>query len=150
MNNTAIRYRPDIKVVRSTILYQKLQIPIIAEPKQIAIVPKWLHRKLPTPLKWPLAKTIIPLFTQTWATMGKTTTVTRVHRRSEQLLGRARAPLNLVCTYHASKVHTSQDDLLTLFQVETNKPKILDPDDVIVKVTGSTICGSDVHLYHGQ
>jgi len=29
-------------------------------------------------------------------------------------------------------------------------PDITDPDDVIVKVTGTTICGSDLHLYHGE
>ncbi|PGH27199.1 hypothetical protein AJ80_01156 [Polytolypa hystricis UAMH7299] len=29
------------------------------------------------------------------------------------------------------------------------KPKIIEDSDVIVKVTGSTICGSDLHLYHG-
>jgi len=34
--------------------------------------------------------------------------------------------------------------------IETYKPAIVDPSDVIVKVTGSTICGSDLHLYHGS
>lgn len=34
--------------------------------------------------------------------------------------------------------------------VETYKPDIVDPDDVIVKVTGTTICGSDLHLFHGS
>ncbi|EAL87115.1 glutathione-dependent formaldehyde dehydrogenase [Aspergillus fumigatus] len=34
-------------------------------------------------------------------------------------------------------------------KVETAIPKIIDPGDAIVKVTGSTICGSDLHLYHG-
>ncbi|KAK6951483.1 hypothetical protein Daesc_008018 [Daldinia eschscholtzii] len=29
------------------------------------------------------------------------------------------------------------------------KPKIIEPNDVILKVTGSTVCGSDLHLYHG-
>ncbi|KAI8981287.1 GroES-like protein [Trametes punicea] len=29
-------------------------------------------------------------------------------------------------------------------------PDITEPDDVIVKVTGTTICGSDLHLYHGE
>ncbi|KAI1372619.1 GroES-like protein [Hypoxylon crocopeplum] len=29
------------------------------------------------------------------------------------------------------------------------RPKVLEPDDVILKVTGSTVCGSDLHLYHG-
>ncbi|KAJ6000879.1 hypothetical protein N7481_001288 [Penicillium waksmanii] len=33
--------------------------------------------------------------------------------------------------------------------VEMPKPSVIDPGDVIVKVTGSTICGSDLHLYHG-
>ncbi|EHA28570.1 hypothetical protein CBS63078_8740 [Aspergillus niger] len=33
--------------------------------------------------------------------------------------------------------------------VEMPKPRIVDEDDVLVKVTGSTICGSDLHLYHG-
>ncbi|KAI1104375.1 GroES-like protein [Jackrogersella minutella] len=30
------------------------------------------------------------------------------------------------------------------------RPKIIEPDDVILKVTGSTVCGSDLHLYHGS
>lgn len=29
-------------------------------------------------------------------------------------------------------------------------PDITEPDDVIVAVTGTTICGSDLHLYHGE
>ncbi|TFK68936.1 GroES-like protein [Pluteus cervinus] len=29
-------------------------------------------------------------------------------------------------------------------------PTITEPDDVILKVTGTTICGSDLHLYHGE
>jgi len=33
--------------------------------------------------------------------------------------------------------------------VETARPKIIDEGDVILKVTGSTICGSDLHLLHG-
>jgi len=33
--------------------------------------------------------------------------------------------------------------------IETFKPKVVDPRDVILKVTGSTICGSDLHLFHG-
>ncbi|GAD97631.1 glutathione-dependent formaldehyde dehydrogenase [Paecilomyces variotii No. 5] len=33
--------------------------------------------------------------------------------------------------------------------VETARPTIVDAGDVIVKVTGSTICGSDLHLFHG-
>ncbi|PWY86380.1 alcohol dehydrogenase [Aspergillus sclerotioniger CBS 115572] len=33
--------------------------------------------------------------------------------------------------------------------VEMPKPRVVDEDDVLVKVTGSTICGSDIHLYHG-
>lgn len=29
------------------------------------------------------------------------------------------------------------------------KPKIIEDRDVILKVTGSTVCGSDLHLLHG-
>ncbi|KAH6915977.1 R,R-butanediol dehydrogenase [Coprinopsis sp. MPI-PUGE-AT-0042] len=29
-------------------------------------------------------------------------------------------------------------------------PKVTEPDDVILKITASTICGSDLHLYHGE
>jgi len=39
------------------------------------------------------------------------------------------------------------------FQVaveEVEKPKILHPDDVIVKITTSCICGSDLHMYEGR
>lgn len=31
--------------------------------------------------------------------------------------------------------------------VEVPAPTITEPDDVIVKITGTTICGSDLHLY---
>ena len=34
--------------------------------------------------------------------------------------------------------------------ITTNKPKVVDTTDVILKVTGSTVCGSDLHLYHGS
>ncbi len=33
---------------------------------------------------------------------------------------------------------------------EVPKPSILEPTDVILRVTGTTICGSDLHLLHGQ
>ncbi|PVH94740.1 GroES-like protein [Periconia macrospinosa] len=33
--------------------------------------------------------------------------------------------------------------------VEVSRPKIIEPRDVIVRVTGSTVCGSDLHLLHG-
>lgn len=29
-------------------------------------------------------------------------------------------------------------------------PDITQDDDVVLKVTGTTICGSDLHLYHGE
>jgi len=28
-------------------------------------------------------------------------------------------------------------------------PKIIEPDDAIVRVTNSTICGTDIHIWHG-
>ncbi|KAG8728672.1 hypothetical protein FRC11_010454 [Ceratobasidium sp. 423] len=34
--------------------------------------------------------------------------------------------------------------------VQVPVPDITQPGDVIVKVTGTTICGSDLHLYHGE
>jgi len=34
--------------------------------------------------------------------------------------------------------------------VEAPVPEITEADDVILKVTGSTICGSDLHLFHGE
>lgn len=33
--------------------------------------------------------------------------------------------------------------------IDAPKPKVMEPRDVIVKVTGSTVCGSDLHLLHG-
>lgn len=32
---------------------------------------------------------------------------------------------------------------------EVPKPRVVEPRDVILKVTGSTVCGSDLHLLHG-
>lgn len=29
-------------------------------------------------------------------------------------------------------------------------PAVTDPKDVVIKVTGTTICGSDLHLYHKE
>ncbi|EGC47087.1 alcohol dehydrogenase [Histoplasma capsulatum var. duboisii H88] len=34
--------------------------------------------------------------------------------------------------------------------VDVPKPKIIEDTDAILKVTGTTICGSDLHLYHGS
>lgn len=36
------------------------------------------------------------------------------------------------------------------FAVEVPKPAIVDPQDIIVRITGTTICGSDIHLLHAQ
>ncbi|KAJ8126918.1 hypothetical protein O1611_g6719 [Lasiodiplodia mahajangana] len=33
--------------------------------------------------------------------------------------------------------------------LDVPRPKILEPTDVILRVTGSTVCGSDLHLLHG-
>jgi len=33
--------------------------------------------------------------------------------------------------------------------IDCPKPAVLEPRDVIVKITGSTVCGSDLHLLHG-
>jgi threonine dehydrogenase-like Zn-dependent dehydrogenase len=34
--------------------------------------------------------------------------------------------------------------------VEAPVPAITEPADVIVRVTGTTVCGSDLHLYHKE
>ncbi|QRV96683.1 alcohol dehydrogenase [Ceratobasidium sp. AG-Ba] len=34
--------------------------------------------------------------------------------------------------------------------IEAPVPDITEPNDVVVKVTGTTICGSDLHLFHGE
>ncbi|KAK5113932.1 hypothetical protein LTR62_003055 [Meristemomyces frigidus] len=34
--------------------------------------------------------------------------------------------------------------------VDTPKPKVIEDRDVILKITGSTVCGSDLHLLHGS
>lgn len=39
--------------------------------------------------------------------------------------------------------------LTPLVVVDTPKPKIIEDRDVILKVTGTTVCGSDLHLLHG-
>lgn len=38
----------------------------------------------------------------------------------------------------------------TVEVIECPKPKIIEPRDVILKITGSTVCGSDLHLLHGS
>jgi hypothetical protein len=38
--------------------------------------------------------------------------------------------------------------LLTCQSVETSKPRIIENHDAIVRVTGTTICGSDVYIMH--
>lgn len=34
--------------------------------------------------------------------------------------------------------------------IDAPVPDITEPDDGVVKVTGTTVCGSDLHLYHGE
>ncbi|KAH8119822.1 GroES-like protein [Phellopilus nigrolimitatus] len=34
--------------------------------------------------------------------------------------------------------------------IDAPVPDVTDPDDIVIKVTGTTICGSDLHLYHGE
>lgn len=34
--------------------------------------------------------------------------------------------------------------------IEVPRPRIMEPRDVIVRITGSTVCGSDLHLLHGS
>ena len=34
--------------------------------------------------------------------------------------------------------------------IDAPVPDITEPGDVVIAVTGTTICGSDLHLYHGE
>ncbi|KAJ6006293.1 Alcohol dehydrogenase superfamily zinc-type [Penicillium sp. IBT 35674x] len=61
-----------------------------------------------------------------------------------------------ISNYNETGTETDNKILATTWQgkkqvklVQMPKPLAVDPGDVIVKVTGSTICGSDLHLYHG-
>ncbi|KAJ5632961.1 Alcohol dehydrogenase superfamilyzinc-type [Penicillium lividum] len=61
-----------------------------------------------------------------------------------------------ISNYYETGTETNNKILATTWQgknqvklVQMPKPLVVDPGDVIVKVTGSTICGSDLHLYHG-
>ena len=38
----------------------------------------------------------------------------------------------------------------TVQMVDVPKPSIIEDGDVILKITGSTVCGSDLHLLHGS
>ncbi|KAG1826025.1 GroES-like protein [Suillus subaureus] len=55
-------------------------------------------------------------------------------------------PFNLL-TQRASRCQHSAIDVRV---IDASIPDITELDDVIVKVTGTTICGSDLHLYHGE
>jgi len=48
-------------------------------------------------------------------------------------------------TSHLHPTHTNPHAT-----VEVPKPRVIEPKDVILKVTGSTVCGSDLHLLHGS
>lgn len=39
---------------------------------------------------------------------------------------------------------------LTSYADEIPKPCVVEDRDVVIKVTGSTVCGSDLHLLHGS
>ncbi|KAK4627272.1 S-(hydroxymethyl)glutathione dehydrogenase [Fulvia fulva] len=38
----------------------------------------------------------------------------------------------------------------TVEMIEVPKPRVVEDKDVILKITGSTVCGSDLHLLHGS
>jgi threonine dehydrogenase-like Zn-dependent dehydrogenase len=38
---------------------------------------------------------------------------------------------------------------LNFIQGDVPKPRVVEDRDVILKVTGTTVCGSDLHLLHG-
>jgi threonine dehydrogenase-like Zn-dependent dehydrogenase len=50
-------------------------------------------------------------------------------------------PLSQICLSAPPEVSHNAD--------EVPKPRVVEERDVILKVTGSTVCGSDLHLLHG-
>ena len=56
-----------------------------------------------------------------------------------------------VCMYLEGHHHIPGLGTLTTEWVgDTPKPAVIEDRDVILKVTGSTVCGSDLHLLHGS
>jgi hypothetical protein len=59
--------------------------------------------------------------------------------------------------YNKDAAHPSGETMKALAWMGKNavqmvtvpRPKVMEPRDVIVKITGSTVCGSDLHLLHG-
>ena len=49
-------------------------------------------------------------------------------------------------TMHALTWHGSRDVRVTT----TDRPTITDPRDVVIRTTAATVCGSDLHLFHGD
>jgi hypothetical protein len=54
-----------------------------------------------------------------------------------------------------SKIYHFDQSLTKYIEVygfvgDVQRPKILEDGDVILKVTGTTVCGSDLHLLHGR
>lgn len=58
-------------------------------------------------------------------------------------------PSHLHVSEHASLAF-STDHAIDVRVVESGIPAITEPTDVICKVTGTTICGSDLHLYRKE
>lgn len=54
-----------------------------------------------------------------------------------------------ICTLENGLVVDAKSNADHVVVVEVPKPIIVEDRDVILKVTGSTICGSDLHLLHG-
>ncbi|KAF9992457.1 hypothetical protein BGZ79_003058, partial [Entomortierella chlamydospora] len=72
---------------------------------------------------------------------------------AQQIMGEAPVDSSNIDKQH----HTAQDMLACCWEGKRNVrmkrvpiPAITDAEDVLIRVTGSTICGSDLHLYHGE
>lgn len=69
-------------------------------------------------------------------------------RPCKLLSGRGRTVLKLV--WQSVHLQTSKyTPLITISPATVPRPIVVEDRDVIVKVTGSTVCGSDLHLLHG-
>src|SRR4051812_46905181 len=49
-----------------------------------------------------------------------------------------------------SPMKSSSNPQLDVRVLEAPVPAITEPTDVVCKVTGTTVCGSDLHLYHKE
>lgn len=109
---------------------------------------KWLLHKL---WHWPKnssATKIMPKQLKTSPTQQEIERSMQTPRakRWRLYVGWGRIPLGFVRPPTLNSTEPKANELIE----DVPKPRIVEPRDVILKVTGSTVCGSDLHLLHGS